>query len=527
MVITLRKVLLVFLFLLVIAATLLALKLSAVPVFFKFGEEPTRYDLLIKEALVIDGSGDKGFEGDIGIIDKRITAVGDLNAVGDVEIDSSGLVAAPGFINPHSHVDQIIEENPDAAASLLQGVTTEIVGMDGQSALDLDKHFKHVISDGIAVNYGSMVGQGSVRRSVVGENNRRASQNEINTMKSLVEQAMEQGAFGLSTGLEYVPGIYTPTEEIIELAKAAAPYNGIYASHIRNESDRIVSAVREALDVGRKAGTAVVISHIKVGTKATGAGSEKIIMQNTAKVISLIEEYRQSGGKVYADLYPYRVPWFQINRKLNEVFWQVPDSRIIISRSSKKSYVGKTLAEAAEAENIAPGVLAQRLIADPETRVCVLRLSEDSIRTLLQEDFTMVSMDNNITWDNIASRPPTHPRNYGTYPRVLGKYVRENKVLTLEQAVHKMTGLTASVYGIDHRGLIKEGYFADIVIFDPKRVNDRATYWKPEVPPAGIIHVLVNGRQAVRHGEYIYVSSDKIHPRGVRSGMILKKATRQ
>jgi len=496
------------------------------PPIFALLQKPLECDLLIKNGTVVDGSGEKPFKADIAVSGEKIVRVGKFRAEAHRVIDAKGLMVAPGFINPHSHIDQTILKNPDAEASLMQGVTTEIVGVDGLSVIDFDRHFDEVSKKGTGLNYGSLVGQGSVRQAVKGNSIGAATATEIASMQGLVKKAMEQGALGLSTGLEYVPGVYTATDEIIELAKAASPYEGVYVSHIRNERDKVLEAVREALEIAKAAKLTAVISHIKVGSSVYDTSREQIIAKNTAEVIAAINDFRKEGGKAYADIYPYRVPWFQINKSPGQVVWKYPHEMILVSASENQGYVGRTVAEIASADNITPETVVKQLLADPSARVCVQNISEASIQQLLKAPFTVVGMDNNLFWGDPSYIPPQHPRNYGTYPRVLGHYVRSG-LLTIEEAVHKMTGHTAKIYGLEKRGTIKEGNYADLVIFDPATISDMATYWQPRRYPKGIEYVIVNGQTAVSRGKYVYTDikngPEDNRRKGVRAGKIIRR----
>ncbi|MGI6555183.1 MAG: N-acyl-D-amino-acid deacylase family protein [Bacillota bacterium] len=485
-------------------------------------DDPVECDLLIKNGTIVDGSGKASYRADIAVKGDKIVRIGSFPAEAGRVIDAEGLVIAPGFINPHSHIDQTIIDDPDARASLLQGVTTEIIGLDGLSPLDLDKHFAKISQKGIGINYGSLIGQGSVRQAVMGNAPRPATQEEIASMKALIKRAMEQGAFGLSTGLEYIPGEYTPTGEIIELAKAVTPFEGVYVSHIRSEGDNVLEAVKEALEIGRSAGIPAVISHIKVGSSIYDDSREEVIAKKTGEVLAAINEYRDDGGEAYADIYPYIVSWFRINKRPEQVVWNYPGKIVLVSSASRKNYIGKTIEEIAAGEKISPAAVARELAADPRALVCVQNLSETSMQRLLKAPFTVIGMDNTVYWGDPSYIPPKHPRNAGTYPRVLGEYVRSNKVLTLEEAVHKMTGMTAEIYGIDRRGLIKEGFFADFVIFDPEKIQDKATYWEPDLPPVGIEYVLVNGQTAVEKGDLVRTDTKK-GAQGIRAGVIIRR----
>lgn len=494
---------------------------------FALIQKPVQCDLLIKNGTIVDGTGGKAYQADIAVTGDKIVQIGRFRAQAKRIIDAKVLIVAPGFINPHSHIDQTIMDNPDAEASLMQGVTTEIVGLDGLSVLEFDRHFEEIAKKGTAVNYGSLVGQGSIRQAIMGNSTGPATPAQIASMQGLVKKAMEQGALGLSTGLEYIPGKYTPTGEIIELAKAASPYKGVYVSHIRNERDNVVGAVKEALEIGTAAKMTTVISHIKVGSSVYDASRERIIAKNTAEVIAEINAFRQEGGKAYADIYPYRVSWFQINKSPQQVVWKYPSEMLLVSSASNKSNIGKTISQIAAAEKTDPGSVIQRLLGDSDALVCVQNLSEESITQLLQAPFTVVGMDNAIYWGDPSYIPPEHPRNYGTYPRVLGDYVR-NGTLTIEEAVHKMTGLTADIYGLEKRGIIQNGNYADIVIFDAAAIKDKSTYWQPQEYPSGIEYVIVNGQLAVSGGKYLYTGSKNNTGgggAGVRAGKIIRGQT--
>ena len=276
------------------------------------------------------------------------------------------------------------------------------------------------------------------------------------------------------------------------------------------------------MEIGRSAGIPAVISHIKVGSSIYDDSREEVIAKKTGEVLAAINEYRDDGGEAYADIYPYIVSWFQINKHPEQVVWNYPGKLVLVSSASRENYIGKTVAEIAVEENISPAAVAGKLAADPKALVCLQNLSETSMRRLLKAPFTVIGMDNTIYWGDPSYIPPKHPRNAGTYPRVLGEYVRSNKVLTLEEAIYKMTGMTAEIYGIDRRGLIKEGFFADFVIFDPDKIQDKATYWEPDLPPVGIEYVLVNGQIAVEKGNLVRTDSNK-GAQGIRAGVIIRQ----
>lgn len=482
---------------------------------------PRTFDLVFRAATVIDGSGRKAFRADVAVDGDTIAAVGNL--VGDTgrrEIDARELVVAPGFINTHSHTYEVIFTIPDAPSALRQGITTEIGGMDGRAPVDLAGHFARVEAVGIGTNYALLAGQGSIRQTVMGSLTRPATEEELKRMKALLVRAMEEGAYGLSTGLEYIPGRYTPTEEIIELARAAAPFGGIYASHIRDEGDRLLEAVQEALHIGRAAGLAVDISHFKAEYERN--------WPSAAAALNLMEEASQGpeAMKVAFDVYPYLSPDYAANMALSEVYAGHNPERITIRAARDAGLVGKTLAGVASAMGMAPAAAAEALLAgDPGIRVSLDVMSEDNLIAALQSPLAMIC-------DDASARPQpgdeatperVHPRAFGSFPRILGRYVREKGALTLEEAIARMTGRPAEFFGLSRRGFVREGYYADLVAFDPRTIADRATFARPMEYPEGIAFVLINGKVAVENGELVTVAAPDGSPRGIRAGRILRR----
>ena len=484
----------------------------------------TAYDIIIKGGTVVDGSGGPARRADVGITGDRITAVGDLSkATAKRVIDATGLVVSPGFINTHSHTPDYLPDDSnyrDAWTALRQGITLEIGGQDGRSPTDLAASFKRIAAGGgLNYNLATLVGQGSVRRAVMGAVTRAATGAEINRMRALVRQAMKDGAFGLSTGLEYVPGRYASQSEVTALAAEAAPFGGAYVTHLRNEGAQLAPAVDEALTIAKQAGVALDISHIK----ASGRPNWSLF----SGVLNRIEAARATGQNIIADMYMWRALDKTTALRLADVrnAYQ-PEDLLVRKSTGSQEYLGSTLAGVAAKMGVTPVVAADRLLAkDPDTIVAAFVMSDDNIKLGLSRAFTAICNDDESY--PIFSDPQValavHPRAFGTFPLVLGSYVRDQKTLTLETAIYKMTGLPAKFFGFTDRGLLKEGYFADVVVFDPKTVNNRATYVSPEQYPEGILYVAVNGVLEVSGGQPVTMKDAGGNTVGPRAGRILKK----
>ncbi len=495
------------------------------------------YDLLIRNGRIVDGSGNPWYIADVGVREGRIIAVGRLCTQGPCDarrtIDAAGLVVAPGFIDVHTHADSGVRKFPTADNYLFGGVTSLIGGNCGSSPSDLAKFFGELREIGISVNFGSLVGHGTVRSAVMKMERRDPTSEEMSRMEALVEQAMRDGAVGLSTGLIYTPGSWAKTTEIVSLARVAAKFGGIYATHIRNEGNDeeggVFEAIDEALTVGREAGMPVEISHFKVAGKRVWGRSDR--------TVAMIENARAAGLDVTVDQYPYTASstglasifpgWAQEGGKekylerladsvtrrrlIKETKQRVErrgfkhlDYAVIARCASDPSLEGKSIA----AINQSRG-RKKKLEAEIETALDILAkggasmvyhtMNEKDVERIMRSEYSMVGSDGGIV--EFGAGVP-HPRNYGTNARVLARYVREKKVLRLEEAIRKMTSMPAQRFGLADRGLIRPGIWADIVIFDATTVADSATFEKPHAMSVGFRYVMVNGTVVVEDGKH-------------------------
>src|SRR5579871_625721 len=485
------------------------------------------YDVLIRNARVVDGSGSPSFRADIGVKDGRIRTVGKIGEASATRvIDARDRIVAPGFIDVHVHIEGNVEANPRADNFVLDGVTTVITGNCGSSRIDLSAWFDKIAKLGLGINVASLVGHNTVRAEVMGSANRLATPDEIKRMQSLVDRAMRDGAVGFSTGLEYIPGTYSNTAEVVALAKAAAAHGGVYTSHMRDEGIHEIEAITEAVNVGKEAGMTVEISHLKIDRRSVWGASEKSL--------ALIEKFRQEGVDVVSDQYPYdrastnlgiRLPsWALAEGKIKERLAD-PATRRKIAAEMKQNlavmgepdysfatvsrfgpnpgYEGKTITEINEMKGRAPGAdneietIFDLMNAGGASMIYHL-MSDADIERIMRYPFTSVASDGSIIAFG-AGNP--HPRSYGTNARVLAEFVRKRGVLSLEEAIRRMTSLPAHTFSLRERGLLRESIAADLVIFDPARVEDKATYQKPHQYAQGFDFVLVNGKIAVDDGK--------------------------
>lgn len=449
--------------------------------------------LVIKNALIIDGTGRAAFRGDVRIKGDKIVKIGNLKAkTGETVVDASGRVLAPGFIDIHNHSETGLLREGAAANQVSQGITTVLVGPDGGSPFPLSEYFAKLQSK-IAPNVGAFIGHASLREQVMNKDYRRqTTTDELAKMLVLIEQSMRDGAFGLSSGLEYDTGFSASTEELIALARVAARYDGIYMTHMRDEEEGLLDAIREAIRIGKEARIPVQISHIKAGNRN--------VWGKSADAIALIEGERRNGADITADVYPYTA-WAstitvlvpsrkhedraEIEKGLRNVGGA--DKVLITSCTAHRDYEGKTLEEIARQQNTSPVDVYIQIVRDGGAGVVCNSMNEADVKNFYMQAWTMVSSDGGI-----GSR---HPRGTGTFTRVLSRFVRENKWFSLEEAVRKMSSFPANRLGLKNRGVIKKGMKADLVLFDKDKVIDRATFAAPQTLSEGIEIVWVNGQK--------------------------------
>ncbi len=529
-------------------------------------------DLLIRGGSLVDGSGAPARPADVGIRGDTIVAVGNLEAArARRTLEVAGLVVAPGFIDMHSHSDFTLLVDGRALSKVTQGVTTELLGESGSAApalgparaemakslselgLTLDwttlgEYFSRIEAKETSVNVLSTVASGQVRASVLGYDDRPPTTEELARMKALVEEAMRDGAVGLSSGLIYAPNRYASTEELVALARVAGRHGGFYLTHMRNEGDGLLDGIGEAIEIGRKGDLPVEILHFKrSGVRAGGA--EKATLR---EAVSLIESARRDGVRVTADVYPYdasqttlsiRLPdWTQdggrskmlerlrdpetrkrireeVSESLAEGAAGATPETILFGRTTfepHRRFQGKRISEIAREMGVEPAEAIIELIdkADGSTTAVYFGMREEDVELALQLPWVTIGSDGTaVAPEGILARSHPHPRWYGTFPRVLGRYVRERKVLTLEEAVHKMTALAAERLGLSDRGLIAEGKKADIVLFDPDTISDRSTFERPHQLSVGVRFLVVNGEVVLSDGKHT----------GARPGRVLRR----
>ena len=500
----------------------------------------TSYDVLIKNGKILDGTGNNWYYADIAVKDGRIVLIQkQINAVASKLIDAKGLVVAPGFIDVHTHIEGDELKTPTADNFIYDGVTTVIAGNCGASNIDMGKYFRWLDSLRLSVNTASLVGHNDVRKTIMGRAKRDATEAELIQMEKLVEQAMKDGAVGLSTGLIYIPGTYAKTFEVVRLARVAAKYGGLYATHMRDEGDSVTQAIEEALHIGREANLPVEISHFKLSGQQNWGRSKE--------TIALITDARKQGLDVTIDQYPYTASSTSlstlipdeiladgqdsINARLNDAATrqQVIKKMMQKLKNRKLKHFSYAVVAYYKADTSLNGksieainLLKGRRHKASEEAITIIELmqqggagmvfhgmGEEDVQRIMQYPFNMFASDASI---RAFGQGAPHPRGYGTNARVLAKYVREQNIISLEEAVRRMTSLPAQKFGLKNRGLLKEGMAADIVIFNEGEVTDLSTYEQPHQYSKGFVYVLVNGQLVM----------DAAKHTGVRSGYALR-----
>jgi N-acyl-D-amino-acid deacylase len=485
-------------------------------------------DVLIRNGRIIDGTGNSWYYGDVAVKDGKIIATGRLNNYTSPKIiDATGLIVSPGFIDVHGHIESGIFERPTADNYIYDGVTTVVTGNCGGSAGNLQHFFHRIDSLKPSINVASLFGHNTVRAQVMNRDNRAPTAEEQAKMESLVEQAMKDGAVGLSTGLIYIPGTFAKTDEVVGLAKAAGKYNGIYASHIRNEENNASEAINEAINIGKEAKLPVQISHFKIGGRSNWGKS--------GMILDIIKQARNEGWDVTIDQYPYtasstnlgvRLPdWAfaggndsllgrlhnaatreQIKKEMldqlkkykfnNYSYCVVANYRADTSLNGKNiSEINKLKGRKAKAREEAETIMD--MIEKGGAQMVYHSMNEEDVKYIMRYPFCMAGADAGVP---VPGRSMPHPRAYGTNSRILGKYVREEKIISLEEAIRRMTSLAAQKFQLKDRGLIRTGMAADIVIFNENEVNDRATFLQPHQYATGFKFVLVNGQLVIEQG---------------------------
>ena len=511
--------------LLVSALVTLSLVLTAVsPV---MPQQPS-YDLVIINARIVDGTGNPWFRGSIAIRDGKIAKVGRFTqADTKYVIDARNQIVAPGFIDVHTHTEDVFE-HPQAENFVRMGVTSLITGNCGGSAVDVGEFLGRIKTKPLAVNVATLIGHNSVRSRAMGLDNRAPTAEEQAKMNELVEQAMRDGAVGFATGLIYVPGTFSKTEEVVELAKAASKYGGVYASHIRDEGNEVVAAINEAINIGEQANMPVEISHFKISAKA--------LWGQSPMTLGLVQAARARGVTVTVDQYAYpasstsldvRMPTWAVagGREEGKKRLADPETRkkiveemkedlkkkkfkdyafaYVASYRPKPEFNGKNIKEIAKLARGKDNLESQieqifDMYNNGGAAMVYQVMSEDDVKTIMREPFTMIASDSGVR--QFGSGVP-HPRGYGNNARVLGRYVREMKLISLEDAIRKMTSLPAQTFNLRDRGLIREGFAADLVIFDDAKVTDKATFDQPHQYAEGFSTVIVNGRVVFTDGK--------------------------
>ena len=487
-------------------------------------------DILIKNGKILDGTGNSWYYGDIAVQNGKIIAIGNLGKwTATKSLDATGLIVAPGFIDVHTHIEGDEKKNPTADNFIYDGVTTVVTGNCGLSQVNIGSYFSMLDSLKTSINVASLIGHNDVRKAAMGSANRDPNEEEMKKMESIVEQAMKDGAVGLSTGLIYIPGTYSKTDEVVRLAKVASKYNGVYASHMRDEGDSVTQAIEEALHIGREAKMPVEISHFKLSGQQNWGRSKE--------TVPMIIKAREEGLDVTIDQYPYTASSTSLSTLLPD--WVLADGQDSIKARLARPAVRKEVTEymlkklkKRKLKNFSYPVVASfrpdstfngksieevnlikgkkhKAIEEAGTIIEMMEqggagmifhgMSDKDVKAIMQYPFNMFASDASI---RIYGSGNPHPRGYGTNARVLSKYVRDEKVISLEEAIRRMTSLPAQKFQLKNRGFLREGYAADIVVFDEQKVQDLSTYDKPHQYTTGFKYVLVNGQLTLADGTH-------------------------
>jgi N-acyl-D-amino-acid deacylase len=517
-------------------------------------------DILIQNGEIVDGTNSPGCTGDLGIEGGRIAEIGVLEgAAAKNVIDATGRVIVPGFIDMHSHADLSLPAAPEGASLVHQGITTVVTGQCGMSPAPLTRKHRrgalatlstlvpsgasmpwdemssfagfldHLGRIRTSVNVVPLVGQGMIRAAVCGYSADQPTAGQIERMRDLVHEAMDNGAFGISTGLIYPPGSFTSTQELVEVVRPVGERNGLYFTHVRDEAASLIEAYEEAIEIGHQAGVAVQISHFKAAGEAN--------WDKAAPALALIDKARSEGLDVTADMYPYLagsthlgallpkwaieggvpsvlkrlvLPWERkkivqaMKASAGGVVERVEWDKVLICKSRKKEYVGRYISDLAAQEGKDPYVWTLNALLKTLGNILMIifLMAEENVRMQLRHPAMMIGTDGlGLAVEGPMASGMLHPRCFGTYPRIFGRYVREEGILSLEEASWKASGFPAQKLGLADRGAIKKGYKADLVVFDPVTITDRATYEEPLQYPSGIDYVLVNGEIVIEQGE--------------------------
>jgi N-acyl-D-amino-acid deacylase len=525
-----------------------------------------QFDILIKNGMIIDGTGSPAMRKDVAILGDKIVAIDDLSqASAEIIIDAKDLVISPGFIDIHTHTDTELLVNANAESKILQGVTTEISGNCGSSPFPLndedfsaldqllsEKYGIHVTwrnisgflealeQKQISINYATFTGHGDLRSYVIGKNDVAPTSEQMNDMKKILAETMDKGSLGLSTGLEYAPGSYASTEELIELCKIVSQYQGVYATHMRNEDDYVEEAIEEALQICKESQVSLQISHLKACNQSN--------WHKVDNMLEMIHRSAKEGFPVKADRYPYIaygtglstfLPLWARQGNREEILTRLQDkaqipkikkyalsrgariggwNRVIISScdsEKNKVWEGKSIQECTDTTDKEPFEFIRTLLIEEKNRASIVgfAMNEDNLKKILSSPLVMIGSDGSAVapYGKLAQGKP-HPRYYGTFPRVLGKYCREEKCFDLSQAIKKMTSMPAEKLNLKLRGKIFNKYYADLTIFNPNTIIDKATFTDPHQAPQGIAYVIVNGKITVENGKHT----------GIHAGQILR-----